>query len=106
MSSVHDEGKDIMLMIAFLDDHHQPVTPVSAEYRVTKGDGTELIPWTTIAGLAQSVEVIVPASYNLITNETTNWEERHAAVRFHYGPSSKAGSAGVQYRIRNLKALV
>jgi hypothetical protein len=104
MATVHDEGKDIFVPISFFDERHVPVAPLSASYRVTKGDDTELLPWTPVGTLAASVEVIVPATLNLVAG--TGTETRHVAIKFTYGSPTRTGTAGIEYSIRNLKAYV
>jgi hypothetical protein len=101
-ATIHDEGKDIFVPMAFFDEKGLPVTPLTASYRLTKGDETQLIAWTAIGALAPSVEVTIPAVHNTVTG--TGTETRYVAVKFTYGTPVKTGSAGIEYRIRNLPA--
>jgi hypothetical protein len=102
MASVHDEGKDIVIPMAFFDHKGAAITPLSASYRLTRGDKTELLPWTVIGALAPTVEVTIPAIHNVVMG--TGTETRFVAVKFTYGTPTKTGSAGIEYQLRDLPA--
>jgi len=100
MAAIHDEGRDVVLTIAFIDHDDQPVVPTTAQYRVVDEADTVILNWTSISPLADSVDLKLASTYNIITNGR---RKRYCAVKFTYG-ASRNGTQGYVYELRDLNA--
>lgn len=103
MAAIHREGSDVFVDVDFFDADEVPVVPLTAQYRVVDGGGTEIVAWTNIPGsLAVTMTIRVTAAQNAVSSGTG---VRFVAVKFTYGAGPYTGTDEHEYQLVNLHAV-
>ncbi len=102
MANTVNEQSPLRVTVSFKDEDGAPLIPATVDWRLDDMEiNAEVVPWTSLPSPAASMNVTIPASNNLIVDQTSVREERMFGVRADDGLGSEA-HAQFQYHVLNL----
>ena len=97
-----NEQTDNPLTLSFTDDSGQPVTPITAKYKIIDFfSGTVIKPWTNITPDSDSFDLYLTKEDNRILNEENPYEVRIVTSVYEYGPDRQE-TFEISYMVENL----
>ncbi len=105
-----NERTSLTLTVSFIDDDGDPVTPVSATYRIDSVTRpiTAIQAAEAISPLGTSAELEITSDQNQIYRNRNPYEVRVVTVEFDYSAMSgtKHGTSEYRYKVLNLYGVV
>lgn len=85
MPETINENTTAYLTVYFRDKDGELAVPTSSRYRIDcMATGTLLVDWTNL-GTVSSVEITIPSTVNIISNENNQYEDKKVTVHATYG---------------------
>ena len=104
MANTVNEKSPLYMTMAFTDENGDPLVPSTVEWKLDDIEQqSEIVPWTSLGGLAAIMNVVIPSANNAIVTETSVREERMFSVRVNDGLLAEAHEQ-FQYHVLNLYA--
>jgi len=98
-----NEDSACSFIVKFRDKDGQPFTPTTAQWRLRDWSNSKVLQeWTAIGTLADEIVIQVPATLNVINNDTLSYQEQALAVQADTGLSTQY-SEEIRYKVKNLK---
>ena len=103
MARTVNEKSPLYMTIVFTDEVDDPLIPASVDWRLDNADAaTEIVGWTALGSIASTMNLTIPGSNNLITDEENVREGRILGIRVNDGTSSEAHEE-FHYHVLNLQ---
>lgn len=102
MARTVKEKSPLHMTVTFTDENGDPLIPQTVDWRLDNHDtDAEIVPWTALGGISSSMVVVIPATNNVIEDESNVREERSFGIRVNSGQGSEAHDE-FHYHIINL----
>ena len=108
MKAILDEQNACTIRASFEDENEAAVTPISMSYRVddlTGGVATVVVANTAVVPSTSYYDIEIPATSNVVLDQSHDYETRLVTVKFVYGASSKQGAGEYEYLLKNLRRI-
>lgn len=98
------ESSACTIRARFFDENDVPATPTTAQWRLRDVTNNRVLQdWTTINVTSSTVQIVVPASLNAISNDRRAYQEHALSVQANVGDSEQYTDE-VRYKVQNLSA--
>jgi hypothetical protein len=98
-----NSNKSYTLTADFTDENDEPVTPLSARYRIDdEASGTARRAWTPIPVAGPSADIVISRTENAMVNAASAEEIRVVTVDFTYS-EDRGGPDEYRYALKNIK---
>ena len=102
MARTVNEKSPLYMTVTFTDEVGDPLIPQTVDWRLDDHEtGAEIVAWTPLGGVAATMNLTIPSTYNVIEDETSIREQRTFGIRANDGLAAEAHEE-FHYHVLNL----